>query len=216
MKKFFFISLLIVGITTVLFAQTESTGLPYKNSIKLSPLGFNFNSFYLNYERRLGNDYGLVFTGGLYYYENNNSNNYISFPFFDYNVNANMNGYLSELQFRNYFFTKHSSANKWTRFFFAPYGFYRYYDVKDYYPDYSNLNTLNKKDYTIQTFGGGCVIGISLEVNKFSMEIFTGGGIKLGNTDMEDEVENNFKNEVYSPAYKGIVPKFGFNLGFNF
>jgi hypothetical protein len=213
MKKFLLLGFLWCIIFAAV-AQDEKTDFPYKNTIKLSPLSVYSSSFNLNYERRIGKDMGIFISEGICYVENDEAITLFSSSY--EGTGGTMSGYLSELQFRYYFHSKQKMQNNWNRFFFAPYGFYRQYQINDYYYYLDPYTQQNKKDYTINSFGGGCLIGYCLEANKFSFEVFTGGGIKLSNTDMSTAVEEKYKDNVLSPAYEGIVLKLGINIGFNF
>ncbi len=203
MKKIILIVMLF-SIIIIVNAQEETAKFPYKNSFSLSPFGFANKTLYLNYERGFGNKFGLQLSGGVYYYEK------------EY---ANL-GYMGELQFRYYFQAKPYKEYTWNRFFFAPYVFDRQYQISDYkyrvYDHNYNNYTEYIKDYYINSYGGGTVIGYNLVVKKFTMEVFLGGGIKLCTTDVTGDAKNEFQDDIISPAYRGIVPKAGFNLGFNF
>ncbi len=216
MKKNLTFYLLIIIITNI-YAQNDVLKFPYKNSIKLSPLSF-CNSLFLNYERNLGSKFGVVLSQGIYYYNSILPKSPIDFLRNGLNpgIEGNTIGYLSELQTRFYFNEKQKSEKKRSRLFVAPYGLYYIYNTNDYYYFEGQKSNPTRPDYKLTSFGGGILIGYTFEINKFSIELYTGGGLKQNKTDMDKMVTRHFQTDVFSIAYKGIVPKFGFNLGFNF
>jgi hypothetical protein len=213
MKKIILI-LFLFSIIFNLTAQEEKHELPYKNSIEFSSLNFIQNACFLNYERRLGKNFGLVLTGGFHY-----SVNQHYFSLFQSSSDEDMQytekGYLSEFQLRYYFLTKQKSENKWKRFFIGSYGFYRYYLINNY-TDAVYRHNDETGNFTINSFGGGNVIGYNLAVGRFTLDFFTGGGLKQSNSNMDNYTETEFKDYLFSVMYTGITLKLGFNIGFCF
>jgi hypothetical protein len=200
MKKTLLIAILLGTITT-LFAQ-EQLVYPFKNTIKISPLSFANNTFLMSYEHGFGKNSGVNLSAGIYYYENNNNT-------------SSTTGYLGELQYRYYFLVNQTKNNDkvWNRLFFAPYAFYRQYQVETNYFDYG-YNPNNK--YTVNTYGGGVILGYHLSLYKFSFEVYAGGGIKLFADDTKTRIMGRFSGDFFNSSHQGIAPKAGLNIGFSF
>jgi hypothetical protein len=200
MEKFI-IGIMLTCLITSANAQEQIKIFPSKNSVSFSLLGFANNSFFINYERWLGGKSGIMLIGGIYYHNKNYTNI----------------GFLGELQYRYYFESKSFKENVWNRVFFAPYFFDRQYQINNY-KYYSFLYHSDiANDFSINSFGGGAVMGYKLSGKKFLFEVFLGGGIKLCSDNLDSDIGPfAFRNNFFDPAYKGIEPKLGFNIGFCF
>jgi hypothetical protein len=214
LKKIFFLVIMLTSITLTLSAQ-ENLNYPYKNTIGLSPFAIFTNIFMTSYERGIGDNSGINLSAGLY---SNATGVTVG------NVKYNSEGYLGEIQYRYYFFSNQSKKNDkiWNRMFFSPYVFERYYELIEMDDDNNNSNTIvitrskSTVKYKINSYGGGFLIGYKMNIKRLSFETFLGGGMKLSSHHLDSETEKRYSQHIGSLAYKGIVPRLGFNIGFSF
>jgi hypothetical protein len=200
MKKTLLIAILL-GTFATLSAQEQPT-YSFKNTIKISPISFANNTFLMSYERGFGKYSGVNLSAGIYYYENNNNT-------------SSTTGYLGELQYRYYFLANQAKSNDkiWNRLFFAPYAFYRQYQVESNFID--RVYQASGK-YAVNSYGGGVTLGYHLSLSKFSFEVYAGGGIKLYADNSKTRIMGRYIGDIFNSSHPGIVPKAGLNIGFSF
>jgi hypothetical protein len=207
MRKTLLITILLCSITA-LFAQQPV--FPYKNTFSMSPFGLFSHIFMTGYERGFKNNQSIVLSAGLY-----SNGNGITIGNMDYDIE----GYLGELQYRNYFICNQGKNHDkiWNRLFFAPYAFFRYYEFTEMKEDNSIVFEKNPDiKYQINSYGGGLLLGYALSIQRFSFEAYMGGGIKLSDHNLSPELEDKYTRYMWSLAFKGVVPRVGFNIGFSF
>ncbi len=201
MKKAYLI-ILIFCLSISVYAQDVVEKFHFKNRISISPLSVLNKTLFINYERYIGNKFGLFLSAGTYYY----------------NKDYNNIGYLGEIQFRHFFQSKLIKENVWSRFFMSTYLFDRQYQIHNYNNVYQNelLKVTTVVDFPINSYGGGLVIGYNLTIKKFSLELFMGEGLKFCKKNNELKLIDELKEDIKVLTYEGIEPKWGFNIGFNF
>jgi hypothetical protein len=95
--------------------------------------------------------------------------------------------------------------------YFATFAQYRYEEITDVI-DSETSEQKELKTYVNSYFGGvGFGLRVSAIDNRFTMNIFAGGGLKYSNVYGQKKYDNF--TEV---GYTGIMPKFGFQMGIAF
>lgn len=173
------------------------------NYFYIGPIDLFFSTLQLGYERRLKNNNTFALLGGFKLSQKNGIVERI--------------GGNGELQYRiNLLYNKEAlnklMKNYSTFAYFAPFFMYRYEEVNEtiYYgpvsPDQINKTMVNSGI-------GGLGFGFRLTAveNRFSLNAFVGGGLKLSDTNGT----GNFTafNEI---AYTGIAPRLEFHMGIAF
>lgn len=101
------------------------------------------------------------------------------------------------------------NPNNSHRLYFAPYVQYQYMDEQYsywYYPDRQDVRDI------YSAIGAGILFGWSFSfANRINLDIYTGGGLRKA-----FDVDERTDTEIFMPAYSGITPRLGFDIGFWF
>ena len=117
-----------------------------------------------------------------------------------------------EFQYRFYVYKKESEKHT-KNIYFAPYAFYKYYEMEEedyYYYDYAEDYAPTMREEEINVFGGGMLFGLQyVFADKIHLDIYAGGGLRKADKD-------NTYDYFMEPGYSGFAPKVGIDLGFSF
>lgn len=171
----------------------------YKSIIKFSPLQFMFNTFQLGYEMLDGKSGSFQINAGICYVDNNEKYK---------------EGYIGEFQYRLYILrTETSTANALHNLYLGPFINFKHYiiDHKYYYdPYYYNPPDASYLHEEFNAYNFGVIAGINNVVAKrFHIDFYIGGGLRTSDSDSND-------SDILEEGFKGIAPRFGFELGVNF
>jgi len=198
MKKIVLVLFLAISASGA-FAQALATSNSpeYKNLLKLSAALFTQSTFQLGFERYLDQNTSLYLTAG------------ISFRDTDYEKKW---GIRNEAQMKFHVYTLIKPTLSY-RLYFAPYLLNQYYEIEEQIYDNNGYQTWYSD--TFDAFGGGMLFGWSFSfANRINLDIYTGGGIRK--TFNFDPPANYYDDGITDPAYNGIVPRFGIDIGFWF
>lgn len=172
------------------------------NFFYIGPIDLFLNTLQLTYERKLKNHNTFSLMGG--------------FKLSKKDETINRLGGNGEFQYRiNLLYNKEAISTivkKYSSFaYFAPFIQYRYEEITDVISfEPASVEKLNT--FVNSYFGGvGFGLRISAIENRFSMNVFAGGGLKYSNVYGQKKYENF--TEV---GYTGISPKFEFQMGIAF
>jgi len=173
----------------------------YTGIVKFSPIQFLYNTFQLGYEQRMTRTSSFNISAGISYVDNDTKYT---------------EGYTGEFQYRYYILRDETSAdNSLHNFYVGPYLNFKYFNMERISTQYiwdgtNNLSTTLVEKDKFNAYNFGLLAGINNVVAKrFHIDLYLGGGIKTSDATIFDK---NFTE----PGYKGIAPKFGFDLGVNF
>lgn len=203
-KLVIFTLLLGLFASSSLFAQYGRPNDEIKhNFIKMSPLYFATSIFQLGYERLVGYDKGLLFFASVKYLENGHETK---------------EGYGGEFQFKYYIFNKKLSKN-YHRLYFSPYFNYKYTEIE--LEKYSNVYPPVHNDEYVTNFytsySIGVLFGYSLiTISHLNIDVYLGGAMRRSTEDIYTNDTYDTYDDLFDPGYKGIAPKVGFDIGFNF
>lgn len=182
-------------------AQAAEPGAP-RNYFYFGPVDLLFNTLQVGYERRLGNSNTIAFSGGL---ELSRVNNYY----------ARMGGNGS-FQYRvNLLYNKETVSTLLARHsafaYFAPFIHYRYSELRDELRAEGGGTHL-AASYIHSAFGGfGFGTRFSALSNRFCLNVFAGGGLKVSSARGEKAYDS-----FLQPGYTGIAPKVELQAGIAF
>lgn len=207
MKKLLFTLLLgSMGFGNTSVAQENSPELSVekKNFFYIAPLDLIFNTIQIGYERKLKNNNSIALNGGFKLSKKNEIIHRLGGNGeFQYRINLryNKNNY-------NSFIKNHSTYT-----YFAPFIQYRYEEITDAFPDSKDVSIVNKENtYVNSSFAGfGFGVRVSALENRFSLNLFAGGGMKY--SDVKGDKSYADFTEV---GYTGIAPKISFQIGVAF
>ncbi len=204
MKKFFFIPVFLCFIS-IIQAQETKKDFPYKNSLKLDPISFTYNSIVVKYENYLSKRFGFMLSEGFYFNKERPDNvDYIYSSKYKYSIT----GLQSELHFREYLFSSCFSENNWDRLYISPFALYNRYVVIDEY--------LYIKKHKISSTGIGLLLGYNLIFRNLSVDIYGGGLAMRCKSDYPESYLKSFGDDKKSPTFNGLASRLGITLGFCF
>jgi hypothetical protein len=201
MRKLGLIALISLCCLYVAAQDQGSEPVIYKNSFKVSPLGFFNSTFLMSYERLIGNDKALDFTAGITYKSSDDES---------------VNGYRGEFRF-HYFIMQRVTSKASRKVYFAPFLFDQYTKVTEpnYYYNYPYPTEEDTYTYDVNSVGFGVVMGVNwIFARRFVLDAFIGGGLKTSN--MDDSSSSYLDDGLNGYGYKGIFPRVGLDLGFTF
>ena len=183
-------------------AQAESKAISGKNYFYFAPADLFFNTLQIGYERKLNNSNTLAFSGGIELYRKNNYYPRLGTNFgFQYRVNLLYNKENVSTVLKG-----HS-----TFAYFAPFLHYRYTEITDERV-MSDIVSLRTTSNIYTTFGGfGFGARFSALENRFCLNIFAGGGLRVSRTEGSKKYDGFFE-----PGYTGIAPKVEMQIGIAF
>lgn len=232
--RFLITTLLIICSLNSSFSQIEKNFDNFKNTIKLDPLAIPFLTFGIKYERNLAEtksiQFGYLYVGGPDYLANLRSSGTgwfgsiftVEYRLFYKVKNRFKETTITESEYRNRLREEAKGSNskkKW-----------RHWSSAWYIAPYVRYQTLDHVDfdgviYSINTFGGGGVIGKLIRfTERFSLDLYIGLNYQSG----VQEFRNNggstewFSHptggaDFYAPkAWFGWGPRLGASIGFSF
>jgi len=186
---------------TIAATAQDTKEKDYTGIVKFSPIQFLYNTFQLGYEQRMTKVSSFNISAGISYVDNDNKYT---------------EGYIGEFQYRYYILREETSTeNTLHNFFIGPYVTFKYFNMERKSYDYiwngtTNISTTISEKDKFNAYNFGILAGINNVVAKrFHIDLYLGGGIRTSDASIFDK---NFTD----PGYKGIAPKFGFDLGINF
>ncbi|MBI2968002.1 MAG: hypothetical protein HYY40_09335 [Bacteroidetes bacterium] len=223
-RKFYLPFLLLAG--TILFSSFAAAqdGAPvpqFKQAIEVNPLRLFDGSFQLSYDRKISDNWSLLFSGiGTYASEGGYGGNYLksqedNLAFYDNSGNwyspSLITGFGATIQARNYLYT-------WSQLpaglYAAPYLMYRKVWITNT-TSYWNEGTLMQDDKikNLDVFSGGVLLGgrIGVFKNIYSIDFNFGAGLRLAKYTDEKNF-TRFKRWT-SLDYSGVLPTAGISIG---
>lgn len=197
MRKIFIAVLCMITFT--LSAQDKKDkGDNYKSIIKFSPLQFLFGTFQLGYEILDTKTGSFQFNAGVCYVDNESKYK---------------EGYIGEFQYRLYILRNETSdANSLHNLYLGPYINFKHFIIehKYYYDPYYYTPDQYYIHESFNAYNFGILTGInSVIAKRFHIDFYIGGGLRTSDS-------NANKDNIMEEGYKGIAPRFGFELGVNF
>jgi hypothetical protein len=204
-KKIFLSFFIFFIFISSSFSQERKAENNKKNYFYIAPFDFFFNTLKLGYERKMKNYNSFFLAGG--------------FKLSEKETLINRIGGNVEIQYRiNLFYNKEtvndiSILKNYSLFsYFAPYFQYRYEEISDNF--YKNSY---KSDYTtttiVNSYFGGAGLGLRFTgiENRFSFNLFAGGGLKYSELIGEKKY-----TDFFDVGYTGFAPKLDFQIGVAF
>lgn len=195
MKHLFFV--LLTSIAVSCFGQfgPSKSSPDYKNIIRTSVSQFTLSTFQLSYERFLKPTTSVYISP--------------SFHFIDRTYEQSW-GTRIEFQYRYYAFVNQREMSS-ARIYFAPYLYDQYMFEEYNIYDYSSSLENNISDY-YNVMSVGILAGLSYSfAGRINADIYIGGGLRKASG-----VDDHTDTELFQPAFSGITPRLGFELGFWF
>jgi hypothetical protein len=195
------ICVIIFCFVTLAATAQDKKEKDFTGIVKFSPIQFLYNTFQLGFEQRMTNVSSFNISAGISYVDNDNKYT---------------EGYIGEFQYRYYILREETSTeNSLHNLYIGPYLNFKYFNMERTTTQYiwdgvNNVYTdLVEKD-RFNAYNFGILAGINNVIAKrFHIDLYLGGGIRTSDASIFDQ-------NVYDPGYKGIAPKFGFDLGINF
>lgn len=199
-KYFILFTFVFMAYATCFSQETEQ--IKKENYFYIGPIDLFLNTIQLSYERKLHNHNTFCLMGG--------------FKLSKKDETINRLGGNGEFQYRiNLLYNKEAVSSvvyKYSSFaYFAPFLQYRYEEITDVI-SFAPAPVETIRTYVNSYFGGmGFGLRISAMENRFSMNLFAGGGLKYSN------VYGQRKYDAFTEiGYTGISPKIGFQMGIAF
>ena len=209
MKKISLSVLILFSLSFGLVQAQETTPTKTtRNVFKLAPQQFAVNTFQLGFEHfneamNRSMSYNLGFT------VEQASNDY------------SKNGVSGEYQYRFYFskFTDKISRRSPVKYkegaYLGPFAKLGWYNVSaviyQYYP--SGASTTKNEVYNVFAVNPGFTIGYQRTIAEMLViDIYAGGGVRT----VDRNFSNNYGYSIIDVEFKGIMPKFGMNVGIAF
>lgn len=190
--------MLLCLFTIAVSAQdNKDKGENYKSIIKFSPLQFIFNTFQLGWEIKDVKSSSIQFNLGVCYLDNDTKYK---------------EGYIGEFQYRMYVLKNETStANTMHNLYLGPYLNYKHYIIDQKYYSYNYNGTYTYTNHDVfNAYNFGVLAGInSIIAKRFHIDFYFGGGLRTSDS-------NANADNIMEEGYKGIAPRFGFDLGVNF
>ena len=211
MKKNLFLVLLFACIASTINAQDSSQ----RNFVlKFSPQHLINNTLHVGAE---------VFNKSF-----SHSHNFFLDTRYYENEAAKLNGASAEYQYRIYAipFGNHPGLGlkKKGGIYLGPFVRYGYYHLT--YTDYSYYygNTgeegVYKEEDRISALTPGVLLGGQLAFGIVHLDLYLGGGVRLATVERDITLDGNdytpqyySYGDIFSPSYRGVVPKMGLNIG---
>lgn len=197
MKK----TMILIFLLAVAYASGQDKK-EYKNQMRFSIGHFFENSLYFNCEMLLKNNNSFLLGAGPVYSE-------IS--------GESKSGYRSEVQYKLYITSK-EGKNSIIRIYVAPYLTYKYLENRSEYTVWSNNTYIAAiaKNY-FHSFCPGIIAGWNIiAYHRLVFDFYIGGGMKRTfDGDFVGKI-NYDNNNIFAPGYNGVIPRFGFEMGFTF
>lgn len=198
MKRISVFILCIVALS----ATAQTTPEPaYKGIVKFSPIQFMYNTFQLGYEQPISKTSSFNISGGITYVDNDNKYT---------------EGYTGEFQYRFYVLSQETSPeNSLHNLYIGPYLNFKYFNMQSTTYEYiwdgtNNVPTTVIKKEKFNAYNFGLIAGINnIVAKRFHIDLYIGGGLRTSDASVFDQ-------SMTDAGYKGIAPKFGFDLGVNF
>lgn len=194
MKKFL-LTVIIFLLTLAVYSQIRptSSSKDYNNIFKISPAMFTRSTFQMGVEHFINPTTGLYLTAGLKFIDQESESTW---------------GVAGEAQLKFHVYTIINPENS-HRLYFAPYIQYQYMNEEYQYWTYPNVETITD---AYSAIGTGILFGWSFSfANRINLDIYTGGGLRKA-----FHVDDRTDKEIFMPAYSGISPRLGFDVGFWF
>lgn len=205
MKKIVFLFVFIgIGFVQYSYGQEnfQNTGMKKDNFFYVAPLDLFLNTIQVGYERKLKNHNTIAFNAG--------------FKLSKKDEIVNRLGGSGEFQYRiNLLYNKEtlgSIVKKHSAFtYFAPFVQYRYEEITDLVS--TDISTIQQENTFVNSGFVGLGFGMKLTglENRFSLNIYAGGGLKYS-----DVNGNNKYDDFFEVGYTGIAPKVSFQIGITF
>jgi len=213
--KYFFIVLTLLFIIDI-SAQNTDVDFQYTKAIKLSPFNLGQSEFQAAYEQ----------------YFNSRKSSISLYPsiYLRETQDESLSGWQAMVQYR-FYLTHFNKDERKTFLNLYNYGFYAglYGLYFDYSEDYLRGYWSNgQQDYITSEFTrssesveGGAMIGLQVDITKrILVDFYIGGGVRFSESfDTFNDVleEPNYESfGVFNPAYTGVKPKVGLQLGILF
>ncbi|UKJ06073.1 DUF3575 domain-containing protein [Solitalea lacus] len=164
-----------------------------KNAIKVNPLSIGVSTINISYERAAGEKSSFQLGG---YYTG-------------YSItDTKWSGFGITPEYRIHL---GQSATAIQGFYVAP--FLRYQNLKITSPSFDEIGNQSEIKSTLNTFGGGAVIGRQWVWGKFALDIFGGPAFNSGSA----KTEGNDAFDIQGAnRFKGFTLRFGVSLGLGF
>ncbi len=219
MKNIFLVILciILIGITSESFGQESTSNVfEYNNVLKFSPFNMGQSELQVSYERYfLDRKYSIILFPSIYLRQT---------------VDNNLTGFQIMGQYR-FYLTHYNKLIRKNFLGLFNYGFYGgpyllYFDYNEEYESGYWSNTLG--EYISGTFTkasqsveGGVLIGLQADITpRITTDFYIGGGVrKTESSDTFQEVNEDPYYQDYSvfdPAFSGVKPKIGFQIGITF
>jgi len=202
----------------------------YKSAIMLDPTKLLEGTFYLSYERILGDRFSINVAGMATYSTKQGVSNFYfsnqSFAYFDALSNSYhtyegdvMSGGGLNFQFRNYLLASHPNRQKAPLgLYAAPQLMYRKMKITGYYQEMEEVEPgkfeLVDKQITqhLNIYAGGVILGLKVPLFKaLTIDLFAGGNIRLSKYDDEDGF-TKYK-DWFNIDFSGVSPIAGIAVG---
>jgi hypothetical protein len=179
-------------------ASAQEPGCSGKHFIYVAPFDLFLNTFQAGYEVKLGGCNTLCMLGGFELAKQNGKL-----------TRAGGNG---EFQYRISLQYKDDADilnRKYRTFgYFAPFAQYRYHERHETTGPASEIQGSTSTYINAFFAGAGFGLRVSSGSNRFCMDVFAGGGLRLADVNGHQRYD-----DLLQPGYTGIAPKFGFRLG---
>jgi len=205
MKKILIICFCLSGLlgksqdSTIVSKPASKPATGYRYIIKFSPIEFLFSKFQMAFEHNTGPNGSFQISGAVSYIDK---------------TTKYKEGYSGELQFRSYVLGRqadnHGALNN---LYLGPFLNFKHFVIKDYQTSYdyiygTQINTTTRDNFN--AFGIGLITGLnSIIAKRFHFDLFIGGGLRISDSKHND-------TNISQDGYKGIAPRFGFDVGVNF
>jgi len=197
MKKIFYL-LALVFLTVTSSAQNGEMAKPEVNRFRFSAIQFLNSTLQVEYERMIDESTSFVIAPSMKYRDNDSEE---------------QTAFGVDIQYRFYVYHKERERHS-KNLFFAPYGFYKHYNLREECWDHNNYYPYEESHFETSHFdvvGGGVVFGIQyVFAERISVDAYIGGGVRKA---LGYDGDSDFFME---PGNSGIVPKVGLNIGFSF
>jgi len=215
MKKLILSIFTVCLILTNVSGQETSNHFSKKNAVKLNPIRVATSEFQIVYERYLNDrNTSFIIAPSIILRETNDE------VVEGWQMMAQYRFYLTHLRKDQ----RHNFLNVYNYGFYAGlYGLYLDYNEKytRWFWDYNtneNISAEFKKD--VQSYEGGALLGIQIDITKrILVDFYIGGGIRKSertDTYIVFEPDYNSSYGIFNPSYTGVKPKIGLMIGITF
>lgn len=191
----FFMFLMLINQST---AQQNNNDDAYKNYFHVGFFQFFSGTFYVGYERMLNEKTSLLLSSGL--------------TLVDQSYEERI-GWQGNVEYRFFALsgTDNDSFFEFDGVYFGPYVKYKNLNVTEI----DDSGTTEDENFKFQTVAGGVLVGVKITVtDRISFDFNLGGGIQY---EFSDEENNNYwSGDIFSPGYTGVLPAANFTFGLKF